>query len=452
MARDPTQFRHRKAEYLTKAVENGEVTPEDADRIRDVVHAFDENKPTVKRPAWPDAPSNIRGYRSETTLGNWLYFLTRAAKHTSLRAGDATAINQVAEDMLSGSSPHVKDDGLSKGSIRAYQNTLRIFYRYHDDLGLDWSDVAVFSRTKQNGSGGSSWEPDDILDRAEIDACQAAATDYRDAAVFNLLLYTGMRNRALRTLRIRDVDPEDGTYRLNPAEGTKDLDKPRAPRPLFAAKAPVREWLKRHPTPDDKDAYLITANSKYTTPDPTEPVSDRTVERVCDRIKEEAGVDKPLHPHMLRHNFVYICKRVYELNDDTIRFYLGHAEDSTIMEETYSHLSAEDHLERGRVAAGEIDPDDDDVGFELETCNVCGEHLPEGAKACPKCGTVFTPDAQQAKDRIQSALFESLGETDDEELKAGLEELHAELQNDPARSAEVLEQVPELKRLLDDES
>jgi len=440
MPRDPEQFRNRKAEYLTECVESGDVSEEDAERIREVVAAFDENKPTVRRPAWPDAPANIRGPRSESTLANWLYHLTRYAKATSLTDATPRDINQVAEDMLDGSAPAVKDDGLSKGSIRAYQNTVRIFYRYHDDLAVEWSDVSVFSRTKNNGGGGSSFDPEDILERDEIDELQAVASDYRDAAVFNLLLFTGMRNRALRTLRVKDVDPADGTYRFNPEIGTKDIHKPRARRPLFAAKGPVRDWLKHHPT-GDPDDYLITANSKFTTPDPSEPVSDKTIQRICDRLKEEAGIDKPLHPHMLRHNFVYICKRAYEIRDDTIRFYLGHAEDSTIMEQTYSHLSAEDHLEHGRVAAGEVDPDEADVGFEMESCNVCGEHLPEGAKACPKCGTVFTPDAKAAQDKVADEASEKKEAADSLDEYKFYDELERKAREDPEAVAEVLEDV-----------
>lgn len=418
MARDPTVFRNQKDEYLSKAVQAGEVSEADADRIRELVDAFDENRPTVQRPSWPDAPANLRGARSESTLGNWMYFLTRWAKSTELSDSTPREINQVAEDMLHGDLPDVKDDGLSKGTIRAHQNAVRIFYRYYDELDVAHTDVSTFEQNTKS-SADKSWGPEDILDRDEIDRVQAETSDYRDAAVFNLLLYTGARNRALRTLRIKDVNPEEGTYRFNPEEGTKDIYKPRAPRPLFGAKGPVREWLNRHPTPDDPEAYLITGNPKYTNVDAHEAVSDRTIGRITNRLKETADISKPMHPHMLRHNFVYICKRVYEIPDDTIRFYLGHAPDSTIMEQTYSHLSAEDHLERGRAAAGEIDPDDSDRGFELETCNNCGNNLPANAKACPVCGTVFTPDAKDAvgerveADKAEAETVEAYEEADE---------------------------------------
>jgi integrase len=407
-----------KQEYLTERVKEGDVHPEDAEAIRELCNAFDEDAVTTSKPNWPDAPSNLTQYRADGTLANWMYFLTTYARETRLLDASAQQLNQIAEDWLNGNSP-IKEDGISKGTIRAYQTAARIFYRYHD-VDVEPSAIATFDR-EQTGI-----DPRDMLTPEEVEQVREVPEHPRDQAILDMLLYTGLRNNGLRTLRIKDIDTEEGQYYFNTtAEGLKNIYKPHAPRPLLGAIASVREWLSYHPAGDDPTAYLIMGKPKFGDPDPHSQVSDRTIQRVMDSIKATTSIGKPMHPHMMRHNFVTLCKREYELDDSTVKFLIGHSPDSTVMETTYAHLSAEDHAQKARVGAGLTEPDEES-SLTPDFCPTCDEPLGPSAKACSRCGTVFTPDSQSEKERIEQALYQSKGEVEDDELEELVDKLNVD--------------------------
>lgn len=411
MPRSYTEHYRKKRKYLSEQVEEGLVIESDANAIRELVEAFDEDKPTTTKPAWPNAPSHLTKYRADSTLANWLYHLTTYAKEIELLDTSADEINGLAGKWIGEGSEH-KNGGLTKGTVRAYQNTIRIFYRYHADLGIDFNDISVFE------SQDTSVQSRDMLTPEEITKVREAPTHPRDSAIVDLLLYTGMRNRALRTLRIKDVDPDEGIFYFNTDQnGLKNLDKPNASRPLLGSVASVRDWIKYHPASDNPEAYLIMGKPKYGNPDPEEPVSDRTIQRVLDSVKEETGITKDLHPHMLRHNMVSLCKKQYDLDDSTVKFLIGHTPDSQVMETTYSHISADDYRKKAERKMG-IRDDEPESSLTPDYCDVCNEPLEPGSKACPRCGTLYTPDAKATQDQIQEDMYEDKGEAENEEESA----------------------------------
>jgi hypothetical protein len=211
---------------------------------------------------------------------------------------------------------------------------------------------------------------------------------------------------------LKDVDPQNGIYRLNPnVEGLKGAQKRNGNRPLLGAKAAVLNWLEYHPDPSNQENYLITARPNYSAVDPTQPVTGETIRRVMEKIKESTDIEKPMHPHAMRHNFVTIAKRDYDLPDDTIKYLIGHDAASTVMETTYSHLSGDDHVQRAEEAWGIREPDEESP-LTPDICNVCGNPLEQNAKACARCGTIYTPDAKSAEDQMQEDVKHDYRQTD----------------------------------------
>jgi len=442
MPRSYEAFYQRKRKNLSEFVDTGEVHPDDADAIREVCDAFDEDNVVVTRPTWPNAPSNLTSYRSKGTLANWCYALSRYSRE--LRLLDATPhdVNTQAQQWL--------DSGLTKGTIRQYQNSLRIFYRYHDECPTDWADVVVFD------TQDTSVEPRDMLTKEEIQQLRDAVDHPRDAAILDLLLYCGMRNTALRTLRIKDVDTDDDVWYFNTdADGLKHIHMPEAPRPLLNASTSVQTWLRYHPS-DDPEAYLITAKPNFNKVDPYEPVGDKVISRTTNDLKNEVGLQKPLHPHMLRHNFVSICKRNYDMDDATIKWLIAHAPDSNVMERTYSHLSGADYLQKARVSAGEKEPSSESPFTPDGECERCDAHIPsENATSCWNCGMDFTPNAYDTSKQIEDAMYESRVAADDQ-LGEDIDDLRALLDNPIVKllTQEELtdERKAELQQMLSNES
>ena len=118
-------------------------------------------------------------------------------------------VEEVKTDMRAGNHPAVKDGGLSNNSVRNYQAAVRRFYRYHTDLEVDAEDIVLVT-------GDDTHVDDrDMLTKDEIEAIRDAAEHPRDLAIFDLLLYTGQRNTAIRSLRIKNIDLDEGVYYVN---------------------------------------------------------------------------------------------------------------------------------------------------------------------------------------------------------------------------------------------
>lgn len=394
---------------LQRAVENGAVTKTDADAIRELCNAFDPDNMTVALPSDGEYANDTKPKKA-TTLHYWMQHLKRVAERlqyegydTSLTEASAEDINQFMTDLRTGTHPGVKDSGLANNTIRNEQGCIRRFYRYHTDLDVDPSDITLIS-------GDDTHVDDrDMLTKEGITRIRENAEHPRDLAIFDLLLYTGQRNTAIRSLRVKDIDLDDGVYYLNTdADGLKGADENGSKRPLLGAVGSIREWLRYHPFSDNPDAYLITPKPRYSNPDPDRMVSTNTLQYAMKKLKEKAEIDKPMNPHSIRHNFVTIAKRDYQMDDATVKHLIGHSPDSQVMETTYAHLSDEDHIRAAEEAAGIREPDQNS-SLSPDICH-CGEPLPEGAKACSRCGTIYTPDAQAAKDTIEADLKQALAD------------------------------------------
>lgn len=133
------------------------------------------------------------------------------------------------------------------------------------------------------------------------------------------------------------------------------------------------------------------------------------------------------------------------MDPSTIKFLIGHAQDSTVMETTYQHLTDEDHINaaRRKTSSGR-DAEEKEGALTPETCPTCKENLPPQAKACPNCGQVFTPDAQGTKQQIEGQMKDSYKQTDPDDT-ATQEKIDAldDLLDDPEVKAALLEKLQE---------
>lgn len=442
---DPRQKYREAKDGFRRAVERGDASQADADAAFELCAAYDEEDMNVPLPSNGDYAEDTT-HKEPNTLRYWCVYLKRMAERMDVELTEATAddINDLMTAMRKGDHPAVKDSGLANNSIRNYQGVARRFYRYHDDLGVDPEDITLVS-------GDDTHVDDrDMLTPDEIDRIRNAAEHPRDLAIFDLLLYTGQRNTAIRSLRIRDIDLDDGVYYLNgDADGLKGADETGKKRPLLGAVGSIREWLRYHPDPDNPDAYLITGKPRYSDVKPETMVSRNTLGYAMKQLKKKADIDKPMNPHNIRHNFVTICKREYGLSDATVKWLIGHRPDSQVMETTYAHLSDEDYIEAAEVGAGIRDPDAEDTSLSPDICH-CGEPLPADAKACPRCGTVYTPDAQAVKEQADEDLWESKGEAEGDEEDA-VDAVRQALVDNPELIAEALQESPELVEELRDQ-
>ena len=412
----------------------GYVDPEDAERILTMADAYDADNPIV------DCPDGQKT-KSVTTLKNYLTGLNKIAPHVALTNTTATELNTVMQGFLDGDVENVKNDGLSKGSIRVYQNALRQFYYVHNNVGVDPEDITLFK------TDDKAVDPGEMLTREDIQAIRDAADCMRDRALLDFLIYTGQRNTATRSLRIKDLDLENDRFRLNTdADGLKGAETNGKWRDLLLASATVKQYLNtEHPAPEDPEAYVFTSRPKYGGPQPRTMLDVTTlggiVGRLADRAAEEhpAIASKPTYPHALRHNFVTIALR-RGMDETAIKHQIGHAPNSSVMESTYAHLKDSDHIRAARDAF-DLETEDHESELTPEVCQRCGESPPEDARLCPYCGLAFTPDAEKSVGDAEEAIQDSYRQTPPEgaETKEKIDLVY-DLLDDPDVKAAITEQ------------
>lgn len=407
----PQQPDKRRGELL-RLMYHDEMSPQCGESIIELVDTYDETKIKPSKPAG-------ESYRATTTLRNWFSKLTVFGRSCDLATCTTDDILRQLQAMRDGTHAEItgisgSGDGVSDGTLHAYASVLRVFYR-HFDFGIDPTEIPTQTGTH------TPVDPTDILTGEEIDMARDACRNPRDKLIFDLLLYTGQRRYALVKLRIKDIDLESGTYRYNTdAGGLKGAEKRNGRRPLLGAAGSVREYINtyhRNPTPE---SYLITQLPSYKKYDGSESVAPDLLYKVMQRIKDDSGITKPMTPHMMRHCFVTICKRDYGMDNDTIKYLIGHAKDSTVMETTYAHLTGDDYVHNAEEAWG-LKEAEDKSPLTPPVCTSCYEPMPSrSSKACPSCGATYTPDATSIQEQLADEQHEVTrsAETEEERVTA----------------------------------
>lgn len=416
-------------------LEKSDVSEADEDRIREFLDAIHPEIATVNF-------TNDKGERETKSYGTLAAYCQSLKRVCELSGRsltdfeDVTEINRLFEEFRRGTHPEVKDDGYGKSTMGQWQSAVTKFYEYHTDLGIEASEIVVTAPEE------TKIDERDMFTQDEIEAMREACTNPRDRCILELLLNTGQRARAIQTLRVKDVDTDEGVYYLNTDEaGLKGADKNGTKRPLLGAKRAVYDWLQHHQgEPED---YLITSLPSSNRGTHGEKLSQSNVRRRLLKMADRAGLDKKPHPHLFRHAFVTLCKRDYDMDDSTIKFLIGHGQGSNIMSTTYQHLTDEDHIQAAEVATG-MREEQEESPLTPKVCPTCSEQLDQGAKACPACGTVFAPSAKAVEEQVQDDMKKEYRDTspEDEEKQEKIEQLDSLLE-DPDVKAALLEKLGE---------
>jgi integrase len=422
---------HRYQSALER-LENADIAQEDEDRITEFLDAID---PDVNTTNFTGENGN-RETKSYGTLAAYAQALKRVCELSETRLTDfenAKEVNELFQGFRLGNHPNVKDDGYGKSTLGQWESATTKFFQYHSDFGVDPNEIVIDDPPTTEVDGRTTYTHE------EVQAMRDAVTNARDRAMLELLLNTGQRIRAIQTLRVKDVDTEEGIYYLNTdADGLKRADKHGRKRPLLGAKGAVYDWLQHHQ--GDRDDYLITPLPTANGGNHGDKLSQTTMRRALRKIAERAGVDKPPNPHAYRHYFVTVAKRDYGMDDTTIKHLIGHGQGSRIMETTYQHLSDDDHIKNAEIAADIRDEEPDESPLTPKVCPTCNENLAPDAKACPSCGAVFTPDAKATQSQVEEDMYQAKGELEGEEESA-LDRMRDEVVDEI--KAELLEELQE---------
>jgi integrase/recombinase XerD len=181
-----------------------------------------------------------------------------------------------------------------------------------------------------------------ILTVEEVGRLIDSARNLMDRTLLMVLYSTGMRNRELRGLQVRDIDSQSMLIHIQHGKGGRDRYVPLSPKLLETLREYWR-WMK-------PKTWLFPGTVDGWRAD--KPITPKVVWDACQSAAERAGIEKRVSAHLLRHSY---ATHLLEAGADlrTIQLLLGHVK----LEHTVIYL----HLSRRHLQA---------VANPLDTMNV----------------------------------------------------------------------------------
>jgi site-specific recombinase XerD len=242
---------------------------------------------------------------------------------------------QNAEKRKSSYSPTglKKTDGSqrSKGSVNKIKTSLKSFFGWLFNSGIIPANPAGGIRIKFYRRA----LPDILTDIEQKQLLKTLARTkgqraFRDRIIYTLLLNTGLRVRELVSLDVADINIPEKRLTVT-AKGSQETTKFLNVHARKVMEQYLR-WRKKQAT-DSPALFLSSRNTR---------LSIRQVQRSFEQWLAEAGIDKALSIHSLRHTF---ASTLYEKSNNllAVQQALGHRSITSTM--IYTHLNPEQLIE-----------------------------------------------------------------------------------------------------------
>ena len=199
-------------------------------------------------------------------------------------------------------------------------NTLRAFFGWlHTEEKIKKNPMSKIKSLKLDKKGARQ-----ALSVEELERLRDACKGYREKALVEFLVSTGCRLSEVAQLRAADLDLVGRTVKV-----TGKGDKDRVVYFSVRTRLMLQEYFVAR---KGGDGLFCSSKSPY------EPLKPRAIQRLIRAVSERAGLDKRVHPHLLRHTFA-----THALNSGmdvtVIQRLLGHEDVATT--QIYAELNDE---------------------------------------------------------------------------------------------------------------
>jgi integrase/recombinase XerD len=159
----------------------------------------------------------------------------------------------------------------------------------------------------------------------ELEIVRESCETLRERAIMEVMYSTGCRLSEIMNMKIKDINKQEMSLHVI-GKGNKE----RIVYLSFKSMHHLRRYLKSRA---DECEYLFVTERR-----PARKMTNRTIERIIDKIQARAGLSKKLTPHVFRHTFATLAmENGADLAD--VQQLLGHEDPSTTL--VYSHVSEE---------------------------------------------------------------------------------------------------------------
>jgi len=244
-----------------------------------------------------------------------------------LRAKDISSLKEVDRLTLRDYLSHLMKQGLVKASIARKLSAIRSFYRYLLQEGMiSTSPVATTSSPKLDKRLPSFLtleEVKQLLEAPDLSTPQGQ----RDRALLELLYASGLRVSELAQLNLEQVNLDTHEIRVW-GKGAKErvvlMGEP-------AAKALTTYLSQGRPSLLGKKRSSALFVNRY-----GGRLPERRIQIILGKYASSAGIDKKVHPHLLRHTFAtHLLDGGADLR--VVQELLGHADLSST--QIYTHVT-----------------------------------------------------------------------------------------------------------------
>ena len=226
-----------------------------------------------------------------------------------------------------------EEQKLKSSSVNRAVASLRTFWRWMLNHNHVKRDIVSLIRSAKMPRRLPVFVPDsrmvEVIEGVKEDLRSGDFVRMRDAVVVVLFYTSGMRLAELHQVNVGDISADFSNIRVL-GKGNKERIVPLI--------APVQEILKKYCGQKSSQNICIDQKKALILSEKEERLSQRTLQRIVDRVLKASGVQGKTSPHVLRHTFAtHLLNMGADLRD--IQELLGHS--SLKATQVYTHNDVE---------------------------------------------------------------------------------------------------------------
>ena len=317
-----------------------------------------------------------RGIKMSTAVVNCSYLISFSQKAGPLDAFTTRDVKRVVGEARRTMKPN---------SVRKFINNAKHLCAWLHKEGINPNlNLDEIQGIKEPARMMNDKKPSDMLTQDEILAMVDACRCSRDRAIIMTAFEGALRAVEVCRLKWSDLVVDDKGIVFTTKEKTNKVRRVR----LWDAVPYINAWKADYPgNPVGNAPVFVNFRGSNT------GLSYQALKKVIWTAGSRAGIEKHVHPHLMRHSRV--TEMLQQGVSETAVKKMCWGTTTTPMLATYEHMS-DDSLDAEILAGKGIEtPEKKKAVKKAEQCPDCATICPVNARLCPYCGYAFDPELRK---------------------------------------------------------